>query len=109
MTSLLRNAAAIPCICWLNSSGLTLQEQSTAITMATSTSGRVLSASGGLDLSLGSVMGLSGVVGAYVAVTIGAPSMFGVLACILTGALAGYINGQIVTRAFVVIAVLRAW
>ncbi len=57
--------------------------------------------SGGLDLSLGSVMGLSGVVGAFVAVNLGAPSLVGVAACILAGGIAGYINGQIVTRAFV--------
>lgn len=55
--------------------------------------------SGGLDLSLGSVMGLSGVVGAYVAVTIGAPAGFGVLGCLAAGALAGFVNGFLVTRA----------
>ncbi|TGS36292.1 ABC transporter permease, partial [Mesorhizobium sp. M8A.F.Ca.ET.182.01.1.1] len=56
---------------------------------------------GGLDLSLGSVMGLAGVAGAYVAVNLGWPSVFAVIACILAGAIAGYINGQLVTRAFV--------
>ena len=77
------------------------------ILLATSTIGVLAIAatfvigSGGLDLSLGSVMGLSGVVGAFVAVNMGAPSALGVVACIVTGALAGYINGQIVTRAFV--------
>ncbi|TCD15277.1 ABC transporter permease [Oricola cellulosilytica] len=77
------------------------------ILLATSTIGVLAIAatfvisSGGLDLSLGSVMGLSGVVGAYIAVNLGAPSPFGVGACILAGAIAGYINGQIVTRAFV--------
>jgi len=55
--------------------------------------------SGGLDLSLGSVMGLSGVVGAYVAVTIGAPAGFGVLGCLVAGSLAGFVNGFLVTRA----------
>jgi ribose/xylose/arabinose/galactoside ABC-type transport system permease subunit len=58
-------------------------------------------ASGGLDLSLGSVMGLSGVVGAFVAVNLGAPSVLGALACILAGAAAGWVNGQIITRAHV--------
>lgn len=57
--------------------------------------------SGGLDLSVGSVMGLSGVVGAYLAVNLGAPSAVGIAGCIAAGALAGYINGQLVTRAFV--------
>lgn len=55
--------------------------------------------SGGLDLSLGSVMGLSGVVGAYVAVTLGAPAGFGVMGCLAAGAAAGFINGWLVTRA----------
>ncbi len=77
------------------------------ILLATSTIGVLAIAatfvigSGGLDLSLGSVMGLSGVVGAYVAVTLGAPAGLGIVACILAGAAAGYINGQLVTRAFV--------
>ena len=77
------------------------------ILLATSTIGVLAIAatfvigSGGLDLSLGSVMGLSGVVGAYVAVNMGMPSALGLLACILAGAAAGYVNGQLVTRAFV--------
>ncbi|WP_163267616.1 ABC transporter permease [Chelativorans alearense] len=77
------------------------------ILLATSTIGILAIAatfvigSGGLDLSLGSVMGLSGVVGAFVAVNLGAPSALGVIACILAGGIAGYINGQLVTRAFV--------
>jgi ribose/xylose/arabinose/galactoside ABC-type transport system permease subunit len=57
--------------------------------------------SGGLDLSLGSVLGLSGVVGAYVAVTLGLPWPLAVLACLAAGTAAGWINGQLVTRAFV--------
>ncbi|TCL68100.1 ABC transporter permease [Rhizobium sp. BK251] len=77
------------------------------ILLATSTIGVLAIAatyvigSGGLDLSLGSVMGLSGVVGAHVAVNLGLPSVVGIVACIGAGALAGYINGQLVTRAFV--------
>ena len=77
------------------------------ILLATSTIGVLAIAatfvigSGGLDLSLGSVMGLAGVAGAFVAVNLGWPSVFAVLACILAGAIAGYINGQLVTRAFV--------
>ncbi|MCA1444588.1 ABC transporter permease [Ensifer sp. IC4062] len=77
------------------------------ILLATSTIGVLAIAatyvigSGGLDLSLGSVMGLSGVAGAYVAVNLGAPSPVGLAACILAGAAAGYVNGQLITRAFV--------
>jgi ribose transport system permease protein len=77
------------------------------ILLATSTIGVLAIAatfilgSGGLDLSLGSVMGLAGVAGAYVSVKIGAPSALGVVACIGAGTVAGYINGKLVTRAFV--------
>jgi ribose transport system permease protein len=77
------------------------------ILLATSTIGVLAIAatfvigSGGLDLSLGSVMGLAGVVGAYVSVNMGLPVIFGVIGCIGAGALAGFINGQLVTRAFV--------
>lgn len=77
------------------------------ILLATSTIGILAIAatfvigSGGLDLSLGSVMGLSGVVGAYVSVNLGMPAASGMLGCIAAGALAGFINGQLVTRAFV--------
>lgn len=77
------------------------------ILLATSTIGILAIAatfvigSGGLDLSLGSVMGLSGVVGAYVSVNLGMPAALGVLGCIAAGALAGFVNGQLVTRAFV--------
>ncbi|HEV7252886.1 MAG TPA: ABC transporter permease [Mesorhizobium sp.] len=76
------------------------------ILLATSTIGVLAIAatfvigSGGLDLSLGSVMGLAGVVGAYAAVNLGMPAAIGVAACILAGAAAGSINGFLVTRAF---------
>ncbi len=57
--------------------------------------------SGGLDLSLGSVMGFAGVVGAWVAVKAGLPTSVAVVATIGAGALAGFVNGLIITRAFV--------
>ncbi|MCB1337436.1 MAG: ABC transporter permease [Maritimibacter sp.] len=57
--------------------------------------------SGGLDLSLGSVMGLAGVVGAWVAVKAGLPTPVAVAATVGAGALAGFVNGLIITRAFV--------
>lgn len=77
------------------------------ILLATSTIGVLAIAatfvlsSGGLDLSLGSVLGLSGVVGAAVAVKLGAPTPVAVIATIAAGAAAGYVNGWVVTRAFV--------
>lgn len=57
--------------------------------------------SGGLDLSLGSVMGFAGVVGAWFAVKAGLPTPIAVLATIGAGGLAGFVNGFIITRAFV--------
>ena len=55
--------------------------------------------SAGLDLSLGSVLGLSAVVGAFTAERLGLPWPLAVAACLAAGALAGWINGQLVTRA----------
>ncbi|WP_104402320.1 ABC transporter permease [Vibrio penaeicida] len=54
--------------------------------------------SGGLDLSLGSVMGLSGVVGATLAVMFDS-ALIGITGCLLAGAMAGGVNGFLVTRA----------
>lgn len=77
------------------------------ILLATSTIGVLAIAatfvlsSGGLDLSLGSVLGLSGVVGAAVAVNLGMPTPIAVLATIGAGALAGLVNGWVITRGFV--------
>jgi ribose transport system permease protein/inositol transport system permease protein len=77
------------------------------ILLATSTIGVLAIAatfvlsSGGLDLSLGSVLGLSGVVGAAVAVKLNAPMPIAVAATIGAGAAAGLVNGLIITRAFV--------
>jgi len=74
------------------------------ILLATSTIGvlaigaTLIIASGGLDLSLGSMLGLAGVVGAAVAVKLELPSLFSVLGCLGAGALAGFINGILITR-----------
>lgn len=54
---------------------------------------------GGLDLSLGSVMGLAGVAGAWACVNLGLPAPLGVAACLGAGMAAGWVNGQLVTRA----------
>ncbi len=55
--------------------------------------------SAGLDLSLGSVLGLAGVVGASLVVKLEWPWYLGVAGCLLAGAAAGFINGLLVTRA----------
>ncbi len=54
--------------------------------------------SAGLDLSIGSVMALSGVVGAYFCVVLEWPWIMGIIGALGTGALAGFVNGQIITR-----------
>ena len=55
--------------------------------------------SAGLDLSVGSVMGLAGVAGAVVMNQLGLNWVFGILACIIAGGIAGFFNGQLVTKA----------
>ncbi len=57
--------------------------------------------SGGLDLSMGSVMGLAGVVGAWLAVEAGLPAPLCIIGCLGAGIMAGWVNGQLVTRALV--------
>ena len=54
--------------------------------------------SAGLDLSIGSVMALSGVVGAYFCVVLEWPWFMAIIGALGTGTLAGFINGQIITR-----------
>jgi len=56
-------------------------------------------AAAGIDLSLGSVLGLSGVVGALSINALGLPWPFGILACLATGAACGAINGLLNARA----------
>jgi ribose/xylose/arabinose/galactoside ABC-type transport system permease subunit len=55
--------------------------------------------SAGLDLSLGSVVGFSGVVGALAVEEVGLPWPFAVPGCLLAGLFCGAINGLLVTRA----------
>ena len=54
--------------------------------------------SAGLDLSIGSVMALSGVVGAYFCVVLEWSWFMAIVGALGTGTLAGFINGQIITR-----------
>jgi ribose/xylose/arabinose/galactoside ABC-type transport system permease subunit len=55
--------------------------------------------SAGIDLSLGSVLGLAGVVGALSVESLGLPWPLAVPACLLAGMACGAINGLLVTRA----------
>ena len=56
-------------------------------------------ASAGIDLSLGSVLGFSGVVGALAVNALDLPWVFGVLGSLLAGALCGLVNGLLIARA----------
>jgi len=56
-------------------------------------------AAAGIDLSLGSVLGLSGVVGALAVNSVGLPWPFGIVAALATGALCGLVNGLLNARA----------
>ncbi len=53
---------------------------------------------GGIDLSVGSVTALTGVIAAKVIIEAGYPPMVGIVAGITTGMAAGTINGLIITR-----------
>src|SRR2546421_5384776 len=55
----------------------------------------VVMVSGGIDLSVGSVMALSSVLGAYAMVS-GLPIILGIAVCITAGALCGVMNGAAV-------------
>jgi len=55
-------------------------------------------AAAGIDLSLGSVLGLSSVTGAALVVTLGWPWYFAILGALGAGAAAGAVNGFIITR-----------
>jgi ribose transport system permease protein len=53
---------------------------------------------GQVDLSVGAIVGLTGVTSAMLVVNYGLPVYLSFIICIVIGALAGTINGQIVTR-----------
>jgi ribose transport system permease protein len=58
----------------------------------------IILSSSGLDLSLGSVLGFSGVVGAYFCVELQWPWIMAIAGALGAGALAGYVNGTLITR-----------
>ena len=55
--------------------------------------------SAGIDLSVGSILALSGVVGAILTSNLELPWWIGVLGCLATGSLTGALNGFFVTKA----------
>jgi ribose transport system permease protein len=74
------------------------------ILLATSTIGvlaiaaTLILSSNGLDLSIGSLMALAGVVGAYLCVVMGLSWPFAIIGALATGALAGGVNGILITN-----------
>ena len=54
--------------------------------------------SAGIDLSVGSVLALSSVVGCILIATLNLPWPIGIVACIGAGAAAGFVNGFLITR-----------
>ena len=57
---------------------------------------------GEIDISVGSTVGLTGVIGAYMITNMGAPVWAAVLTCLAVGALVGIINGAAIDRKSVV-------
>jgi len=55
--------------------------------------------SAGIDLSVGSIVGFSGVVGALTSANLGLPWPACIVGCLAAGAFAGWVNGFLVTRA----------
>ena len=74
------------------------------IVLATSTIGilavgtTLILTSGGLDLSIGSVLGLAGVAGAYLVVELELPWFMAIIGALGAGATAGFVNGTLITR-----------
>lgn len=54
--------------------------------------------SAGIDLSVGSILGLSGVVGAILTANLGLPWWIGILGCLAAGAATGAVNGFLITK-----------
>lgn len=51
---------------------------------------------GQIDISVGSTVGLTGVIGAYMMTKLGSPVWLTLLCCLLTGALVGSVNGLVI-------------
>lgn len=51
---------------------------------------------GQIDISVGSTVGLTGVIGAYMMTKLGSPVWFTLVCCLVTGALVGSVNGLVI-------------
>ena len=81
---------------FLSSGNLAGVARQTAVIMIMAMGMTVVMVAGGIDLSVGSMMALAGVVGAF-AMVAGASPAIGVLICIATGAVCGLLNGAAIT------------
>lgn len=77
---------------FLTSNNLAAIARQTAVITIMAMGMTMVMVSGGIDLSVGSIIGLSGVLGAL-SMTHGAPVPVGVLVCLLVGAACGFLNG----------------
>jgi ribose transport system permease protein len=81
---------------FLSSGNLASVARQTAVIMIMAMGMTIVMFSGGIDLSVGSMMALAGVTGAF-ALAGGAPPIAGVLASIAAGAACGFMNGAAIT------------
>ncbi|HSE36370.1 MAG TPA: ABC transporter permease [Blastocatellia bacterium] len=80
---------------FLSAGNLASVARQTAVISVIAMGMTIVMVSGGIDLSVGSVLALSGVVGAVVMVS-GAPIAVGVATAVATGAMCGFLNGAAV-------------
>src|SRR2546422_10269281 len=81
---------------FLSSGNLASVARQTAVIMVMAMGMTMVMVSGGIDLSVGSMMALAGVTGAY-ALAGGAPIVIGILASVAAGAVCGMLNGAAIT------------
>src|SRR2546421_1907768 len=77
---------------FLSSGNLASVARQTAVITIMAMGMTMVMVAGGIDLSVGSMMGLSGVLGA-IAMVSGMPVVAGILICVATGILLGMLNG----------------
>jgi len=82
---------------FLTANNLTSVSRQTAVFNTMALGMTIVIISGGIDLSVGSILGLSGLIGTM-ALERGYPIVLGVLIGILVGMLCGFVNGLLVTR-----------
>lgn len=82
---------------FLTSGNLAAIARQTAVITIMAMGMTMVMVSGGIDLSVGSIIGLTGVVGSMAMVNGGLPSIAGFLVCIIVGAVCGMVNGSAIT------------